>query len=105
MTVIRSAAFSRRRSRESQPSEKACSASHHLLWSASTPVAGGDLRIIDVSDPAHPTEAGFYDTPGYAEGVAVSGNYVYVANEDGGLVILRFSPYHHIYLPLVLRNH
>lgn len=25
-----------------------------------------DLRIINISDPASPAEAGFYDTPGYA---------------------------------------
>jgi hypothetical protein len=31
---------------------------------------------------------GGYDTSGYAQGVAVSGNYAYVADSDGGLVIL-----------------
>ena len=65
---------------------------------------GAGLRIINVSDPAHPTEVGSYDTPGSAQDVAVSGNYAYVAGRDGGLVILRFAPYH-VYLPLVLRNH
>ncbi|NIV33635.1 MAG: hypothetical protein GWN58_30570, partial [Anaerolineae bacterium] len=29
------------------------------------------LRIIDISDPAAPTEAGYYETPGIAMGVAV----------------------------------
>jgi len=47
---------------------------------------------VDVSDPAHPTEVGAYDTPGWANGVAVSGTHAYVADGDGGLVILRFSP-------------
>ncbi len=47
--------------------------------------------MVDVSDPAQPREVGFYDTPGYAEGVAVSGSYIYVADRDGGLVILRFT--------------
>src|SRR5512144_398861 len=37
------------------------------------------LRILDVSDPSNPVQAGFYDAPEYAEGVAVSGIYAYVA--------------------------
>ncbi|OQA91271.1 MAG: LVIVD repeat protein [Chloroflexi bacterium ADurb.Bin222] len=32
---------------------------------------------------------GFYDTPGDARGVALAGAYAYVADGDGGLVILR----------------
>jgi hypothetical protein len=40
------------------------------------------LRVIDVSNPSSPREVGFYDTPGWASGVAVSGTYAYVA--DGG---------------------
>ncbi len=38
---------------------------------------------------AQATEAGFYDTPGKAFGVAVAGDYAYVADGDGGLVIPR----------------
>ncbi len=62
--------------------------------------------MIDVSNPASPREVGFYDTPGYAMGVAVSGPYVYVADGDGGLVILRFlgAGATRLYLPLVVRN-
>jgi len=47
----------------------------------------------DVSDPEAPFEAGFYDTPGYAHGVAAAGGYAYVADGDGGLLILRFETY------------
>jgi len=39
---------------------------------------GGGLRIVDISDPASPTEAGYYDTPGYADGVAVVGDFTMV---------------------------
>ena len=39
------------------------------------------LQIIDISNPASPTLAGVYNTPGYAVGVAVAGNYAYVADE------------------------
>ena len=53
---------------------------------------GGDgLRIIDVSDPASPVEAGFYDTGDWVEGVAVSGAYAYVADLDDGLRVIDVS--------------
>jgi hypothetical protein len=54
-------------------------------------IAGGfrGLDIVDVSNPAQPTGVGFYDTPGYANEVAVSGAYIYIADIDGGLIILR----------------
>ena len=38
-------------------------------WRAATPTSptgSSGLRIIDVANPAAPTEVGFYDTPGYA---------------------------------------
>jgi len=40
----------------------------------------GGLLVVDIANPAAPTEAGFYDTPGSANGVAVAGNQVYVAD-------------------------
>jgi DNA-binding beta-propeller fold protein YncE len=48
---------------------------------------GAGLRVVDVSDPANPTEVRYYDTPGYANDVAVApaGDYVYVA--DRGLCL------------------
>ena len=56
-------------------------------------VAAGDggLRVVDVSDPAHPREVGSCDTPGEAWGVAVSGSYAYVAAGDAGLRIVDVS--------------
>ena len=45
--------------------------------------------IVDVSSKAAPTLAGSYDTAGYAYGVAVLGDYAYVADSSNGLVILR----------------
>ena len=55
------------------------------------------FRIINISNPASPTEVGYHDTPGYANGVYVSGNYAYVANMSGtsgtpGLSIIKFVP-------------
>ena len=46
------------------------------------------LRVISVADPAHPTEVGYYDTPGHADGVAVVGNLAYVSDGDSGLRVI-----------------
>jgi hypothetical protein len=51
------------------------------------------LLIIDISNPALPSEAGFFDTPHHARGVAVSGSYPYVADEASGLRILDLWPF------------
>jgi len=37
-----------------------------------------------VANPAGPVEVGFYDTPGYAQGVALAGHYAYLADGSGG---------------------
>ncbi|MGB3221160.1 MAG: hypothetical protein WBD79_27465, partial [Anaerolineae bacterium] len=47
------------------------------------------LQIIDVSNPVNPTMRGAYDTPGQARRVSVVGSLVYVADDYGGLLILR----------------
>ncbi|MEW6517145.1 MAG: FG-GAP-like repeat-containing protein [candidate division FCPU426 bacterium] len=52
-------------------------------------VTNGSLRVIDVSNPASPAEAGHCDTPGSAHGVAVKGDYAYVT--DGALEIISIS--------------
>ncbi len=49
------------------------------------------LHIIDVSDPAHPAEVGFYDTPGDDFDVAISGGYAYVADGLSGLRVIDVS--------------
>ena len=43
------------------------------------------------SDPANPQRVGGYATSGYAYGVAVSGNYAYVADHDAGLQVINVS--------------
>lgn len=50
------------------------------------------VRILDVSDPAHPVEVGFYDTPGWTFHLDVAGDYIYAADYGGGLFIFRFVP-------------
>ncbi len=49
------------------------------------------LQIVDLSEPAHPSRAGAYDTPGYAYGLAVAGHYALVADGEMGLRILDVS--------------
>ena len=63
------------------------------------------LRVISVENKANPVEVGYFDTPGWAEGVHVVGEYAYIADSRGGFVILRIAkPEHWIYLPIVLKN-
>ncbi len=47
--------------------------------------------MVDVSDPANPTEVGFYDTPGDARDVALGEGYAYVADGDAGLRVVDIS--------------
>jgi len=47
--------------------------------------------VIDASNAASPQRVGGYHTNGYAYGVAVSGNYAYVADEDAGLEVIDVS--------------
>ena len=49
------------------------------------------LRMIDVANPAAPTEVGFYDTPEQASGVAVAGSYAYVADGESGLRVINVT--------------
>ena len=55
----------------------------------------GFLRVIDISDLAHPQEIGFCGTPRYAEDylerVVVSGGYAYVAGSIRGLWVVDIS--------------
>jgi hypothetical protein len=44
--------------------------------------------VVNIANPAAPTEVGFYDTPGNAQDVAVAGNYAYVADGWGGLRVV-----------------
>ena len=46
------------------------------------------LEVWDVTNPESPARLGYYDTPGYALGVAVAGNYAYVADGSSGLRVI-----------------
>ncbi|MFQ5511118.1 MAG: FlgD immunoglobulin-like domain containing protein [Candidatus Krumholzibacteriia bacterium] len=40
------------------------------------------LQIVDISDPANPSRTGHYQTTAFARGVAVAGDFAYVAQAD-----------------------
>ena len=56
-------------------------------------VAAGEagLRILDVSDPTRPTEAGSWDSPGYAESSDLGGDTLYLADGPTGIQILNVA--------------
>lgn len=43
---------------------------------------GGGLRIIDISNPMNPNEVGTFEVQSYPIGVAIQGNYAYLADES-----------------------
>lgn len=63
------------------------------------------VQVIDSSQPQQPVRIGTYDTPGVAHDLALVGNYLYIADYDGGLQILRRTTLdQRAYLPLVARQ-
>ncbi|GBC61350.1 hypothetical protein DENIS_2310 [Desulfonema ishimotonii] len=47
------------------------------------------LRVLDISDPANPFEVLTYDTPGEVYDLELSGNYLHIADGDGGFITLK----------------
>jgi hypothetical protein len=47
--------------------------------------------VVNVSDPAHPTQTGFYKTPGWALDVVISDDLAYVADAFMGLQVVDIS--------------
>ena len=56
---------------------------------------GAGLRVVDVSNPTIPAEVGAWDSPGYAEGVAISGTTAYLADGPYGLRCVDLSDPRH----------
>jgi len=59
-----------------------------LIYREDSQWKGGGLRIFDVSAPGNPQEVGFYDTPGYPGGVAIAGDYAFLADSHEGIRII-----------------
>ncbi len=49
------------------------------------------VNVLDCGDPTHPRLAASYDNPGWANVIRVSGNTVYVADGDGGVLIIELG--------------
>jgi hypothetical protein len=49
------------------------------------------FHIIDISNPTAPYSVSYFDTPGDTQGLAVAGNYAYLANSLTGLGIIDIS--------------
>lgn len=51
------------------------------------------LQIVDITDPYHPASKGLCGTPsqGQSNGVAVSGNYAYIADGTSGLQVIEIT--------------
>ncbi len=52
---------------------------------------GCSLEIVDFDNPADPVELGKVLVPNVIEGVALSGDYAYVADRDAGLRVIDIS--------------
>jgi len=57
-----------------------------ILTSADWDTAAGELKL-----PTLPSFAGSYDTPGFARGVAVAGDFAFVADHGSGLSVIDIS--------------
>lgn len=52
---------------------------------------GLGMLILDVSNPATPSEVGFYHSTGFAVNVHPMGEYAFVADREGGLLVTNVS--------------
>ncbi len=52
---------------------------------------GQDLVVLDMTDVSNPSEVGRVITPSLVTGIAVSGNYAYVASHENGLMIVNIT--------------
>ncbi len=65
--------------------------SDHLSIRAYIADGNAGIVIVDMSEPTNPIAVGKYDTPGYARDIQVSGDYIFVADSEGGVITLRVS--------------
>ena len=49
------------------------------------------IKAIDIHDPAHPALIDWKPTPGLARGIAAENGNVYIADDDGGLYVMKLT--------------
>lgn len=59
-----------------------------IIYSAEGPIG---VETIGVGNPSSPVALGYYNTGDYSSGIAVSGNYVYLADGNSGLIVLSYT--------------
>ncbi len=57
------------------------------------------IEMIDLTSPTNPIKIADYETHGTAKAVTMDDEFIYVANNSSGILILRLPP--PIYLPLI----
>jgi hypothetical protein len=83
---------------------------YHMIQDGNTlyvPRFKKDLNKNNLSaDPARPALTFTYPTGGYAMSVDYAGDYLYLANGGGGMLVFRRTKlnYTNLYLPLVMRQ-
>jgi len=59
---------------------------------------GAYIDVVDVSNPGSPQKIGEMITPGFVTGLDLAGNYLYVADDKGGLLIVNVANPSQIYI-------
>jgi hypothetical protein len=54
-------------------------------------LVGDDLLFVDATNPNNVQILGQFATPGYARGVAVSSDFIYVNDGAAGIMVLKFD--------------
>jgi hypothetical protein len=63
------------------------------------------LTVMDINQPANPRKAGSIYTPGAAINTEVKGDYIYLNDQYGGLLVIKqtLQPFYELFLPSVMR--
>lgn len=68
-------------------------------------VWNGDLLQISLDDPTYPQAIGWWPIPGSVEELVVTDENIYIANQDGGLIVMGQISGYATFLPVVLSRY
>ena len=63
----------------------------NYLYAGNHGAGGGELQILNITDPWHVTQIGIFDADGTIFGVYVEGSTAYVADAEKGLLVVNIS--------------